>query len=284
VPGLRTRLLLLLALLAVPVTAAAQTTAPPAGTPAPDPDNPCLDAAGYAGGGKLRCPDLEMKRPFGLYLEKAFGRRLLRAGNSIDSIGAGPVELRGVRSSRRYMRAKQHIYVKGGRDLKLRTGARLRFSYGHAQRYYWKFHNAARFELWRLDKTGKRKRLVREGAKVNYCLRDLRRSNPHLRRSPGQAVYPACNTFFSTKRVTLGTSVGWSDIYPPGYLQQYIDVTGLRGCFAYVHIADPLNHIYESNEDNNDSQVIVRLPWRGRGRRGCKGHAHGPVNNQTGPY
>ena len=39
-------------------------------------------------------------------------------------------------------------------------------------------------------------------------------------------------------------------------------MTGLRGCFAYVHIADPLNHLYESNEDNNEAQVIVRLPFR----------------------
>ena len=39
-------------------------------------------------------------------------------------------------------------------------------------------------------------------------------------------------------------------------------MTGLRGCFAYVHIADPNNRIYESDEDNNEAQVIVRLPFR----------------------
>ena len=45
-------------------------------------------------------------------------------------------------------------------------------------------------------------------------------------------------------------------------------MTGLRGCFAYVHRADPKNHIWETNEGNNDSQRIVRLPWRGNAR-GC---------------
>ena len=278
---LRSRLFLLLVTLMVPLSAAAQTSAPPA---TEDPDNPCLNPSAYPGRGKLLCPDLRMKRPFGLSVERSGGRTLLRAGNSIDSVGAGPAELRGVRSSRLYMRAKQHIYVRGGPDLYLRTGARLRFSFGHTQRYYWKFHNAARFELWRLTEDGHRKRLVRAGAKVNYCLRDLRRSHPGLSRSPGRAVYPACNTFFSTRRVTLGTSVGWSDIYPPSYLQQFINVTGLRGCFAYVHIADPKNHIYESDEDNNDAQVIVRLPWQGPGRRGCPGHARGEVNHEYGPY
>ena len=39
-------------------------------------------------------------------------------------------------------------------------------------------------------------------------------------------------------------------------------MTGLRGCFAYVHIADPENGIYESNEDNNEAQAIIRLPYR----------------------
>ena len=60
----------------------------------------------------------------------------------------------------------------------------------------------------------------------------------------------------------LGTSVGWSDIYPAAYPEQYLDVTGLRGCFAYRHTADPRNGIYESNERNNTAQVIVRLPFR----------------------
>ena len=39
-------------------------------------------------------------------------------------------------------------------------------------------------------------------------------------------------------------------------------MTGLHGCFAYVHTADPENGIYESDEDNNEAQVIVRLPFR----------------------
>jgi hypothetical protein len=225
-----------------------------------------------------------MKRAFGLALERRNGKRLLRGGNSIDSVGAGPVELTGRRVSPRYMRARQRIYVDGGRDLRLRTGARLRLSFGHAQRYYWKYHNAARFELWRLTKSGERKRLVRTGAKISYCLRDLRRTNGDLPRSPRRRVYPACSSDRLRRRVTLGTSVGWSDIYPPGYLRQYINVTGLRGCFAFVHIADPLNHIYESDEDNNESQVIVRLPWRGPGKRGCKGKARGEVNREVGPY
>ena len=61
-------------------------------------------------------------------------------------------------------------------------------------------------------------------------------------------------------RVTLGTSVGWSDIYPATYHQNWIDVTGLRGCYAFFHVADPKNHIREYNEKNNRGRVYVRLP------------------------
>ena len=83
---------------------------------------------------------------------------------------------------------------------------------------------------------------------MSYCLRDLKRTRPRAR-SPRGRVYPACNTNPAARRVRLGTSVGWSDIYPPAYPEQYLDVTGLRGCFAYRHTADPRNGIYESNEE-----------------------------------
>ena len=57
---------------------------------------------------------------------------------------------------------------------------------------------------------------------------------------PGSSTPPATPTR-ARRRITLGASVGWADIYPPSYPEQWIDVTGLRGCFAYVHIADPEN-------------------------------------------
>ena len=81
----------------------------------------------------------------------------------------------------------------------------------------------------------------------------------------------------------IGTSVGWSDIYPPTYVRQYVNVTGLRGCFALVHRADPGDGIFESNERNNAAQVIVRLPFR-PGRQRCPGRSTGDVNHESGPY
>jgi hypothetical protein len=243
--------------------------------------NPCR----AAGASSLRCPNLRMKRPFDLYADRLTrrGRVLLRAGNSLDSVGAGPVEIHGVRDSARGMRTRQRIYRRAGGRISIRTGARLRYVPGHEGKHFWKLHHAAGFELWRLDRRGRRTKLVRHGAKVDYCLRDLRRSHPGLRRSPRRLFYPACSTNLGRRQVTLGTSVGWSDIYPATYRAQWIDVTGLRGCFAYVERADPDNRIWESNEHDNVGIVVIRLPYR-HGREGCRGRSVGEVNREYGPY
>lgn len=235
--------------------------------------NPCLKRATAR---KLRCPDLQMSPPSNMFVTRTrSGRVRLHAGNSINSVGKGPAELFGRRSSRWMMRAKQVIHRKDGTMLKLNTDARLGFKAIPGQYRYWKFKYAAEFELWRLDKRGRRIRLARRGPKVSYCLRDLFHRGPQLPGSPASFHYPACSQNFKQRSVTLGTSVGWSDVYPSTYHEQYMNVTGLKGCFAYVHLADPRNGIYESDEDNNEGETIVRLPFRGAGRFGCPRHSRG---------
>jgi hypothetical protein len=256
-----------------------QVEQPPVEEPQPA-ENPCIGPDA----GRLRCPDLVMRRPWGLYTQRLGGRTLLRAGNVIDSVGDGPAELFGTRIGPRFMRARQRIYTRDGDRIGVPTDGRLQLKFAHLGRFWWKFYNAARFELWRVDERGMRTRLVRTGPKVAYCLRDLVHTRPALRRSPRRARYPACSNNARAEHVTLGTSVGWADVYPPTYPEQWIDVTGLRGCFAYAHIADPNNRIYESDEDNNEAQVIVRLPFRpGERRKGCRGPDRGRAYGYS-PY
>jgi hypothetical protein len=220
--------------------------------------NPCTGP----NAARLRCPDLQMRRPYDLTTEHTSGGRvLLRATSAIKSRGRGPVELHGIRNGEETMRVRQRIYRVDGSHLGLRTPGHLYFYYIPGQGRYWKFSYAARFELWSVDSSGHRKRLVRTGPKLHYCFRDLVKTSGG-RHSPKRRLYPGCSQDSGKRRVTLGTSVGWSDVYPAGYYEQYLDVTGLRGCFAYVHRADPKNLIFESNEGNNDSQRIVRLPPR----------------------
>ena len=78
--------------------------------------------------------------------------------------------------------------------------------------------------------------------------------------------------------------MGWSDVYPPTYPEQWIDVTGLRGCFSYQHKADPTNVLYESNERNNSASVTVRLPFRPGRQRCAGGSTTAPDRGSGNPY
>jgi hypothetical protein len=206
--------------------------------------------------------------PADLYVQRTpKGHLLLRATNNVKSRGKGPVMLRGRRTGATEMHARQHIYRTDGSRLIVKTGAELYWKYIPGQGHYWKMRDAARFELWSVDATGHRDKLVRTGPKVYYCLRDLKHTSPGPG-SPRNRIFPGCSQDSHKRSVTLGTSKGWSDVYPSTYHEQWIDVTGLHGCFAYVHRADPDNHIFESNETNNDSQRIVRLPF-GRSHKKC---------------
>jgi hypothetical protein len=226
--------------------------------------NPCAGPEAAS----LLCPNLRIGPPTDLYLQDAGGRELLRATSDVRSRGRGPMELRGRRNGWRTMRTTQRIYRAGGGHIELRSRASLRFAdvgeyFGGA---YWKVHQLARFELRRASPDGVLGRVVRTSPKLNYCLRDLERTRPG-RRSPASRHYPGCNQNPYQDRVTLGTSVGWSDIYPADYDKQWIDVSGLHGCFAFVMTVDPKHLLFESNEHDNTSQRLLHLPFRGN--NGC---------------
>ena len=223
-------------------------------------ENPCDTAQARF----LLCPNLRIAPPSEIYAQKVGGHVLLRATSDVESRGKGPMELHGRRDGPRSMKVKQWIYKKGGGHVVLPTEAKLHFTYvgTYFGGSYWKVHELANFELRRVGPDGKVGDVVRTSPKLNYCLRDLAHTRPG-RRSPESWVYPGCNQNPFQDRVRLGTSVGWSDIYPAAYHQQWIDVRGLRGCFAYRMIVDPKEHLFESNEDDNVSQRLVRLPYTG---------------------
>lgn len=242
----------------------------PAGTASAEGSGPC--AADAKQRKNLLCPDLRIGRPSEMYVDRKTepGRALLRATNDIKSRGQGPMELRGRRDRERSMNVTQAIVRKRGGYSLFPTQARLRFfnvgiQYGGA---YWKVANPLHFELWKVDSNNRKTKLVRKGPKQFYCFRDLEHTNPGPR-SPAVAIYPACNQDPDEKRVTLGTSVGWSDIYPSTYDQQWIDVTGLKGCFAYVLRLDPLNSLFELEKKNNVAQRIVKLPYERKRNQDC---------------
>jgi hypothetical protein len=224
---------------------------------APDP-NPCQAAVQAE---QLLCPRLALSKPSHLTFDRTTrrGRVLLRAQNSINSVGDGPIEFRGTRTGPNTMSAVQRIYRVDGGAITVKTGARLGFKSIPGQYRYWKFRDPLRFELWSTDSSGNARKRVRVGPKQYYCLRDLKRTHPG-QMSPVRAHYPACNQRKNARHVTLGTSVGWSDIYPSGYHEQWIDVTGLHGHFIYRMVGDPAGTIYTSNTKPVVADRAVRIP------------------------
>jgi hypothetical protein len=223
--------------------------------------NPCLGPSRA----NFLCPDLLMGPPSDLYVDpfEHPGRVLLRSTNDIRSRGRGPFEVRMRRYRPRWARGVQTIYKVGGGFGNFPTRMQAHFfdvgdEYGGS---YWKARDPVRFELWTLAAQRGLGRRVRVGPKQFYCFRDLEHTRPGMRRSPNHRVYPGCSQDPDDRFFRLGTSVGWSDVYPSTYDLQWIDVTGLRGCFVYMLIADPLDLLYEENESNNRSRRIVRLPY-----------------------
>lgn len=231
----------------------------------PVPTNPCQVSRLH-----LRCPDLVMSAPSQLEIDRSTvpGRSVLRATSSIDNRGRGPLELRARRRGPHRWDVYQAIYDNRGRTHLARARATLTYKFIPGERYgrgnvgaasYWKLRHAAGFELWSVDAHRRAIALVRTGPKVDYCLRDLQRTRPGGD-SPATAVYPGCNQDPGARRDVLGTSAGWSDVYPYEYPEQWIDVSGLHGTFAFVQLADPDGLLIESNHHNDLSETYVRLP------------------------
>ena len=80
--------------------------------------------AGAVPGAPLPGPDHEA--PADLSLEHYEGHLLLRSTSSIDSVGAGPIEITGRRNAPGHMRVRQRIYRRGGGSILVQTGAELR--------------------------------------------------------------------------------------------------------------------------------------------------------------
>jgi hypothetical protein len=227
-------------------------------------DNPCDGPEAK----HLLCPNLRIAKPSELYVEQTGGHVLLRATSDVRSRGRGPMELRGRRNGRHSMRVNQRIYKAGGGHITVPTQVSLHFTdvgayWGGA---YWKVHQLAHFDLLPVRGDGSLGEIVRTSPKLNYCLRDLERTRPG-RRSPSSRHYPGCRQDPYIDHDVLGTSPGWSDIYPAAYSRQWIDVAGLRGCFAYRMTVDPKEVLFEANENDNTSQVLVHLPYLGH--NGC---------------
>jgi hypothetical protein len=217
-----------------------------------------LSAVGAAAGPrKARLPDI---RPLpGALLNRRIvvegGRRLLRFDTSIENIGAGPVEVRGLLNKEtNVMEAYQVLYT----DKKLRhfRSQRIGEFEWHAEHRHWHLLQVAEYRL--KNDAGEE---VATGTKISFCLVDTAHSAEEIPYSPKLPRYRRCDNDASAKHFRVGISVGWSDLYNLGLYGQWIDITDVSpGDYQIEVELDPLNLIQERDESNNTVQVPVTIP------------------------
>lgn len=182
--------------------------------------------------------DIEIVENFGGLVE-------LRFGTTTYNSGAGPLEVIAGEVSQGQQFVYQRIYEPDGSYQDSLAG-RFVWHQGHSH-----FHvdDYARYTLQALK--GKSKR---SSNKTSFCLIDTSLVASQLPGSPNNAVYTQCGNFFQ------GISVGWADVYGSNLPGQEIDLTRLKdGDYRLIIEVDPKNRLLETNEDDNESCVLLRI-------------------------
>lgn len=179
------------------------------------------------------------------------GRALLRLTTAVANLGDGPLELRGGTSRPDgTQEVYQRVYNDGGSTDHLAGSFTFHPEHGHIH-----FDNFTRYNVREMTSGGGVGTVLRSGQKVSFCLFDQMIESPALPGAPASPAYLDCST-----GSVQGISVGWSDVYQKGLPDQWVDVTGLAaGQYWLEVVADPDDHILESDESNNSVRISVQL-------------------------
>lgn len=124
----------------------------------------------------------------------------------------------------------------------------------HPEHNHFHFQEFATYELRRLDADGRVDRsdagLLQVAPKVSFCLMDFEASYAD---SP-PPFYVQC------LGANQGISPRWSDVYSNYLPGQGLSIEGLPdGSYALVVRVDPFDRLYETNDDDNETAVVVEL-------------------------
>ena len=221
--------------------------------------------AGAPGGGELRRPGAALPGPAHARAVRPAGRAHARrpdaayAANAILSVGRGPVTLLGHRpaivADDDGAPAHPHPLAAGTSRSPARARSSSSTSPGRAATGSSSTRPASSCGRWAPVAT---RQLVRTGPKLVYCFRDLQR----LRPSVALAAHPRVRRVQpgpQAPAVRLGTSVGWADVYPATYHENFVDVTGPARLLRPV--ADRRSRRTSSSRATR--RTTRRAPWSG---------------------
>ena len=229
------------------------------GTPVPG-TRPGDDAPSWGPdtpGPDLLLPDLDQRAPWGLSMSATHGHFRLGFTSASDNVGRGRVWIRGIRPSTRVyaMRADQIVQIRGGGIRIYRGVGNIRFV-TDPPHHHWHLMRFQEFELRRASDYA----IAERDHKTGFCLRDRHHLasalvGPHFLDNCGQ---------WQTRRmsVEMGTSVGYTDLYPGHFHGQSLDLLGVpAGEYVLVHRVNGSRLIQELRYDNNAASLRVRVAW-----------------------
>jgi hypothetical protein len=178
------------------------------------------------------------------------GHLLLRLTTAIANGGNGPLELRGGAHTTTGQNVYQRIFNSDGTWSDRLAGT---FTY-HPAHHHTHFDDFSAYRLREITPNNGVGKVLKGGSKLSFCLTDSDEYNLDLPNASASGEYFACDA------KKQGISVGWADVYSSTLADQWIDITNVKpGKYWLEVVADPHNHIVESNEKNNSARILVNL-------------------------
>ncbi len=200
-------------------------------------------------------PDFDQRAPFRLTMA---GTRLGFA-SATDNIGEGPIWVRGIRATTSEpMLAQQLVRLSDGTARAYDDAGRLRYT-PESTHTHWHLLDFQRYELRTIEGE-----LVVRDRKSGFCLADhYGLARRRVAMFSGGRFYGNCATSNpDALAVEQGTSIGFTDLYPPHFHGQNLELRGVpAGIYVLVHRANADLRLEEIDYTNNDASLRIRLTW-----------------------
>ena len=159
------------------------------------------------------------------------------------------------------MLAQQLVQLSDGSVRTYAGVGRLRYT-PESTHTHWHLLDFQRYELRRADGT-----LVVRDRKSGFCLADhYGYAARRVAAFRGPRFLGNCaSSQPSVLSVEQGTSSGYTDLYPPHFHGQNLELRGVpAGIYVLVHRANPEDRLEELDYSNNAASLRIRLSWSGQ--------------------
>lgn len=165
--------------------------------------------------------------------------------------GLGPLELRGESDPEAEKTpVTQVVHSKYGAAEEREVGAFVH----HPDHDHWHVEDFALYELRSLTPDGEPGSVVASSGKISFCAMENTRVDAELIHEGEEWEYEGCG------EEVQGISPGWGDTYGANLRGQELNVEAVPdGEYALRSVADPENRIAESDGENNEAVVYLKI-------------------------